>query len=178
MTIHEAWAYGTRRLAQASFMSELDARLLLEFVLQQSHSYLIAHGEEVLSTRQSESYEQVLARAERKEPIPYVLGEAPFYGLTLAVSPAVLIPRPETEQLVDHVLAWAAEHDVRDIIDVGTGSGCIAIALAVNLPDAAVTATDKSAAALAVARENAAQLADGHIHFLQGHLLEPADGSL
>jgi release factor glutamine methyltransferase len=175
MTIHEAWAYGTRRLAQASFMSDLDARLLLEFVLQQGHSYLIAHGEELLTARQAETYERLLARAEKKEPIPYVIGEAPFYGLTLAVSPAVLIPRPETEQLVDHVLAWAGEHDVHDIIDVGTGSGCIAIALAVNLPEVAITATDKSAAALAVARDNAARLTDGRVRFLQGHLLEPAE---
>lgn len=176
MTIQEAWAYGTRRLAQASFMSDLDARLLLEFVLQREHSYLIAHGEERLTERQAEAYERLLARAERKEPIPYLLGEAPFYGLMLTVTPAVLIPRPETEQLIDHILAWAGEHDVRDVIDVGTGSGCIAIALAVNLPGAAVTATDKSAPALAVARDNAARLADGRIRFLQGHLLEPAEG--
>ncbi len=172
MTIREAWADGASRLAQASFTPQLDARLLLEFVLRREHSYLVAHGEESLDIQQKEQYERLLHRAELKEPIAYLLGKAPFYGLMFRVSSDVLIPRPETEQLVDKVLEWAGQHEVATIVDVGTGSGCIAISLARELPKANVTAVDISVGALAVARENGQRLAPGAIQFVQGDLLE------
>lgn len=174
-SIQQAWATGTRRLAQVSSMPELDARLLLEFVLQANHAFLLAHGEELLSAVQVAQYEQLLERAAQGEPIPYIVGEVDFFGLAFVVTPAVLIPRPETEQLVELALAWARAAGAHEIVDVGTGSGCIAISLAVNLPQTAVIATDRSAAALAVARENAARLAP-RVRFAEGHLLDPLSG--
>lgn len=111
------------------------------------------------------------------EPIQYIKGESEFYGLPFEVNRNVLIPRPETEHLVEKVLALAANFDRPRIVDVGTGSGAIAVALAVNLPKASVTAIDVSEAALAVARRNAERngVAD-RIRFLEGDLLAPVAG--
>ena len=158
MNIQEAWAYGNSHLAQASVTPDLDARLLLEHVLQVNHSFLIAHAEENLTDEQTRQYRLLVHRAMQKEPIPYLTGRVTFYGLDLEVSPAVLIPRPETEQLVEHALSWAKSRKRLQIVDVGTGSGCIAVSLAVHLPQATIAAVDISAAALAVARRNASRL--------------------
>ena len=96
MTIQEALASGRKQLA-ASSSPALDARLLLQHVLGVRHTYLVAHGEQVLSAAHEKQYGELLNRAARHEPIPYLIGSAPFYGREFAVSPAVLIPRPETE---------------------------------------------------------------------------------
>jgi release factor glutamine methyltransferase len=173
MTIQEALRYGRSQLHHTSSTPELDARLLLQFVLGQPHTYLIAHGERPLTPPQSQQYQALLRRAQQSEPIPYIIGEAPFYGLTFHVTPDVLIPRPETEQLVEMVLDWAGERGAVQIVDVGTGSGCIAVTLAHHLPQASVTAVDLSPAALAVAQENARRLSGQPITFLEGSLLSP-----
>lgn len=173
MTISEALAYGRQQLHQSDSPA-LDARLLLEYVLQASHSYLVAHSEALLPAEQEQHYRQLLARAARREPIPYLTGRAPFYGRDFIVTPAVLIPRPETELLVEAAAAWAGQRPALHLVDVGTGSGCIAVTLARLLPEASVDATDISAEALAVARRNAEQHGvAARIHFHQGHLLEP-----
>lgn len=172
MDIGAAWAYGRNQLSGVSDSADLDARLLLEHVLGVSYSYLLAHREEPLTAVQVQTYRQLIARAWRKEPVPYLTGQAHFYGMTLQVDAAVLIPRPETERLVDLVLAWAAPRQPLHLVDVGTGSGCIAIALARHLDQAVVTAVDISAAALWVARQNAERLAPGRIEFRQGSLLQ------
>ncbi len=172
-TIHTALAYGRSLLSPTSPTPELDARLLLEHTLDVSHSYLIAHGDEALTAVQIRQYHAYLQRAAAKEPIPYIVGHAPFFGLDFRVTPAVLIPRPETEQLVDIALAWANGRGPISIADVGAGSGCIPITLARHLPHAAVQATDISADALTIARQNADRLAPGRITFHQGNLLEP-----
>ncbi len=112
-----------------------------------------------------------LARAAAGEPIPYLLGRSPFCGLVFDVSPAVLIPRPETEKLVEMAIAWAGDRARLRVVDVGTGSGCIAVALARHRPAAAVLAVDISAAALAVAAGNVARLAPGRVALTQGDLL-------
>ena len=107
MNIEEAWAYGRSHLARASSFPDLDARLLLEHVLQIGHSFIVAYGDKDLALEQELRYRQLIQRARQKEPIPYITGTAPFYGLYFCVNPSVLIPRPETEQLVEHALDWA-----------------------------------------------------------------------
>lgn len=175
-TIHEAWAFGRDQLAQASFTPDLDARLLLEHVLQVGHSYLLAHGEKPLSPVQISAYEALIARAAVKEPVPYLIGKSSFYGFDLHVQPAVLIPRPETEQLVDHALSWAGSRAGLRVVDVGTGSGCVAIAMSRHLAPSTLLATDISLAALEIARVNAQNLAQQPVHFVQSDLLAPLAG--
>ncbi len=173
MNIEEAWVYGRSNLAQVSVTPELDARLLLEYVLDASHSTLITHPDRILTTDQEQLYRQLIQRAEQKEPVPYLTKTAAFYGFEFYVSPAVLIPRPETEQLVEYAVRWAKLHDPLQIVDVGTGSGCIAVTLASHLPKASVVAVDISAEALAVARDNAERYVPERIRFYQGNLLDP-----
>ncbi len=173
MTIQEALRYGRSQLRPTSPSPDMDARLLLQFVLSKPHTHLIAHGERPLTPLQVQQYQSLLKRAQASEPIPYIIGEAPFYGFTFRVTPDVLIPRPETEQLVEMALAWASARESLHLVDVGTGSGCIAVTLAHHLPQARVTAVDLSPAALAVARENARRLTKQSITFLQGSLLSP-----
>lgn len=162
-----------RLLLFTSPTPELDARLLLQHILQVSHSYLIAHDDEQLTAVQIQQYRASLQRAAAKEPIPYILGHTPFYDLEFLVTPDVLIPRPETEQLVQMALSWANRRGPIRIVDVGTGSGCIAITLARHLPQAAIQATDISLPALTIARQNAVRLAPSRVQFHHGSLLEP-----
>ena len=173
MNIQEAWAYGRTHLTQASVTPDLDARLLLEYVLQVNHSHLIAHDEENLTDAQAQRYRRLIHRAQQEEPIPYITGTAAFYGLDFQVTPAVLIPRPETEQLVEYALSWAKFKERPHIVDVGTGSGCIAVSLSLHLAQALVSAVDVSAEALVVARKNARRYVPNRINFYEGNLLEP-----
>lgn len=173
MTIQEALSHGRLQLRATSPTPALDARLLLQHVLQVSHPHLIAHGDQALSPAQATAYRQLLARARQSEPIPYLTGTAPFFGHDFLVTPAVLIPRPETEQLVERAIAWAQPRPAPHIVDVGTGSGCIAISLALALPRATVTAVDISAAALQIAARNLARLAPDRVQLLRGNLLSP-----
>ena len=170
ITIRQAWRDGRAQLHRSPSPA-LDARLLLAHVMGRDHAYLVAHDDEALTPAQAAAYDQLLARAAADEPIPYLIGHAPFYGQEFAVSPAVLIPRPETEQLVDTAIGWARGRGALRVADVGTGSGCIAITLARHLPAVAVAAVDVSAAALAVARANAARLAPGRVALVRGDLL-------
>ena len=177
MNIGEALALG-RDLLPLSPTPALDARLLLEYVLEKQHSYLVTYGDQMLTSGEQATFRTLIARAARLEPIPYITGRAPFYGLEFSVTPAVLIPRPETELLLEAALAWAdqGEDPGRDltVVDVGTGSGCIAILLARRLAKARVDAVDNSPAALALARSNAEALGTAAaIHFYLGNLLEP-----
>ena len=172
MTIGEALIWARRRL-QASPTPHEDARLLLQHLLDAGHAYLVAHPEQSLTTDQERLFRALVARAQQLEPIPYITGEAPFYGLDFIVTPDVLIPRPETEQLVERAISWAQAHAAQRLVDVGTGSGCIAVVLARRLPHASILATDVSAAALDIARRNALrhEVAD-RLRFHEGTLLE------
>ncbi len=170
LTIRQAWRDGRAQLHD-SLAPALDARLLLAHALGRDHAYLVAHDDEALSPAQAAAYANLLARAAAGEPIPYLLGHAPFFGLDFAVSPAVLIPRPETEQLVEMAVAWGRGRGPLRAVDVGTGSGCIAVTLARGLPAAAVAAVDVSAAALAVAAVNVARHAPGRVALARGDLL-------
>lgn len=148
-----------------------EARLLLCHVLGVSHAALEAHPEREVSPGDTAAFRSLAARRAAGEPIAYLTGRREFYGLDFRVTPDVLIPREETELLVDIAL----ETKVARILDLGTGSGCLAIAVAKHLPLAQVTAVDVSAAALAVARGNAARHGV-NVRFLQGDWFAPLAG--
>jgi release factor glutamine methyltransferase len=152
-----------------------DAETLLLRVLGKSRSWLLAHSEEQLPNAEASRYDELLERRYRGEPIQYITGEAEFYGLPFHVTPDVLIPRPETEHLVEKAIELAARLPAPRIVDVGTGSGCVAVALAHRLPQAQITAIDLSAPALAIARQNAERNGVA-IRFLHGDLLAPVAG--
>ncbi len=146
---------GAERLAAVSPEPQRDAAVLLCQVLGRDRAWLLGHPEVSVTAAEQIQYEALLARRELAEPVQYILGEQEFYGLRFAVTPAVLIPRPETEHLVEAVAGWAPKDRPVRIVDVGTGSGAIAVALARLLPLARVDAVDVSEAALNVARGNA-----------------------
>ena len=174
MDIRTALANGRLQL-NTSPTPALDARLLLQHLLNVSHSYLIGHDDAELTVEQARQYANLLAQAAQSTPIPYLIGTAPFMDIDLRVTPDVLIPRPETEQLVETAVSWAMDHSASRIVDVGTGSGCIAISLARRLPQCEITAVDISAAALAIAAENGMEFAPDRITFLQSDLLAATD---
>ncbi len=145
---------------------------LLGDVLGCDQAHLIAYPKRAATPEQAEALSALLDRRLQREPMQYILGYADFFGLRLRVTPAVLIPRPETEQVVEAALAMLADHARPRVLDIGTGSGCIALALKHERPDAEVFACDVSEAALAVARENA----EAHhlaVSFLQADVLAP-----
>ena len=152
----------------------LDAELLLAHVLDHPRAWLWAHPTEEIAPGAAQEFARLLARRLRREPLPYLLGSWEFYGRTFTVSPHVLIPRPETELLVELVLTWARAQQAQRIADIGTGSGAIAITLAAEMPSLHLVAVDLSAQALAVARANARRLGvAARITFLEGDLLQP-----
>jgi release factor glutamine methyltransferase len=157
----------------------MNAELLIMFTLGCDRAYLYAHPERELTPDETQRYDHALARRAAGVPAQYITGHQEFWGLDFIVSPAVLIPRPETEHVVEAVLHLAkadgrgrpSPHDLR-IVDVGTGSGAIAVALAKELPTAQIHATDISPEALEVARANAARHdLTSHIEFHQADLL-------
>jgi release factor glutamine methyltransferase len=176
MTLREALTRATRQLDASSGLcadAARDAALLLRHVLAISHAAQLTEPERELTTEQQATFDALILRRIANEPIQYITGEQEFYGLTLRVTPAVLIPRPETEHLVEAVLAELNLAQSLRILDVGTGSGAIAIALAFHLPNAQITAVDLSAAALEVAAANTARHAlAGRIRYLKSDLLD------
>ncbi|MGZ9165149.1 MAG: peptide chain release factor N(5)-glutamine methyltransferase [Anaerolineales bacterium] len=146
----------TIHLAQTSDTPALDASVLLAHILNKPRTWVMAHPDLTLTTQQQIQLDDSLARLECGEPFPYVVGHWEFFGMDFDVTPDVLIPRPETELLVEKALAWLQESPVRrTVADVGTGSGIIAISIAAHFPDVRVLATDISHEALQVARKNA-----------------------
>jgi release factor glutamine methyltransferase len=168
-----------RRLAPVSDTARLDAQVLLAHLLEKPRAWLLAHPEAELIPGQERVLEELAARLEAGEPLPYLLGHWEFFGLDFTVTPSVLIPRPETELLVEQAQAWLRSHPLRrSAADVGTGSGCIAISLAVNLPGLRVVASDLSWQALQVARHNARRHdVTGQVEFVQSDLI-PAAGNV
>jgi release factor glutamine methyltransferase len=161
------------RLASISESPALDSSVLIAHILNKSRSWVKAHPELTLTNKQQNQLDDSLARLERGESFPYVLGHWEFFGLDFKISPDVLIPRPETELLVEKAIAWLKKHpNKRSILDVGTGSGAIAISIAVNIPDSKILATDISPKALQIAVQNAAKHdADSKIKFMECDLL-------
>jgi len=175
-TIVAALTRGARRFDGLT-MARRDAELLLMHAIGRDRAYLLTHPEAQLTSEQAAVYEEWLARRERHEPIQYIIGEQEFFGLRLRVTPDVLIPRPETEHLVEAALERMERNAPLRIADIGTGSGAIAVALAHALPMAHLTALDISPAALAVARSNAeTHSVSGHIRFCESDLLEAVAG--
>jgi release factor glutamine methyltransferase len=154
-----------------------DAETLLLHLTGNNRAWLLAHLDDELGYEFAEQYIALLERRFAGEPMQYIFGESEFYRLPFRVTPDVLIPRPETEHVVEKVLERAANFAAPRIVDVGTGSGAIAVVLAHELPAAIVTATDLSAAALNVARQNAQRNGVAErVRFLGGDLLQPVAG--
>jgi release factor glutamine methyltransferase len=156
---------------RASGINPREARLLLAAATGRSEASVLAHPEKSLLEKEKSQFLEMAARRAAGEPIAYILGHKDFYGLQLTVNPAVLIPRPETELLVDLALA----REPKSVLDVGTGSGAIALAIKRHRPQVRVVATDASAAALDVARRNAVRF-DLEIEFRHGRWFEPVGG--
>jgi len=176
-TLNHLLLAATRRLSAAGIPddeSRREARLLLGHALGLTPEVLRMHSEREVDAGDAARFEEVVSRRAAREPLAYIVGRREFYGLTFAVTPAVLIPRPETEFVVEAALAAAPA----TVLDVGTGSGCIAIAIAASLPGATVYAIDLSEEALEVARRNAERIgvAD-RVMFLHGDLLTPVRDS-
>lgn len=167
-----------RRLAALSETPYLDAQVLLSHILGQRRSWILAHPDPTLTAQQRQHLDQSLTRLENGVPLPYVLGRWEFYALNFTLTPDVLIPRPETELLVEKALRWLKGHPHRRrCVDIGTGSGCIAVTLAAHIPDAHVTATDISPKALDVAEKNARKHGvESRISFVGGNLLAGLEG--
>jgi release factor glutamine methyltransferase len=185
--IRSALKEGMARLRGANVSSHtLAAEVLLMHAVGHDRAWMYAHPEEVLDAAAAQKYLALIARRAAGEPTQYLTGKQEFWGLEFEVTPAVLIPRPETEHIIEVALEWLGPRGIKinmktgepspplRVADVGTGSGCLAVALAHELPHAETFATDISAAALEVARRNALRhkVAD-RIHFLECDLLTP-----
>ncbi len=181
--VGRALVAATRRLEEAgSDTASLDAQVILAHILDKERSWLFTHYDQVLTQEEAETFTDFVARRAAAEPVAYLVGHREFYGLDLTVDHRVLIPRPETELLVDAVLDHIesrADRSVR-MVDVGTGSGAVAVAVAANCPTVQVCAVDLSPSALAVAKINVSTHdSRGQITLLQSDLLtelpEPVD---
>ncbi len=156
--------------------ARLDAELLLRHVLGKDRAWVLAHIQDDLDPEQHTAFDRLVSRRKKREPLQYIIGTQEFWGLDFIVTPDVLIPRPETELIIESSLKVASGMESPLIIDLCTGSGCIAVSLAKELPASRILATDKSEKALDVARKNARmnQVSD-RIRFLLGDLFEPLD---
>jgi release factor glutamine methyltransferase len=160
MSVGDAVAWGATALDESDIRcvsSRADAMLLLRHVMHLSAAQLHVEWERQLTQEQTQQYNALLRRRQLGEPLQYILGAQEFFGLHFRVTPAVLIPRPETEHLVEAAITRLRDSEEPRILDAGTGSGAIAVALAHNLPTAHITAVDISAQALEVAEQNAKQ---------------------
>ncbi len=163
-----------KRLKPLSESYALDSQVLLAHIINKPRTWILAHPEAQLSHPQQNKLNAALAQLESNIPLPYVLGHWEFFGLDFKISPATLIPRPETELLIEHALDWLGAHpEARQAADVGTGSGCIAITLAVHAPNLTITATDISLEALEIADANVKKHhVDRQITVIHTHLLD------
>ncbi|HEU4327586.1 MAG TPA: peptide chain release factor N(5)-glutamine methyltransferase [Roseiflexaceae bacterium] len=177
MTVARALVWASSTLAGSSPSARLDAELLLAHTLGWSRARVLAEGRIALDAAQQARFAALVERRAALEPVAYLIGQREFYGLVFEVTPAVLVPRPETELLVERALELARTLPPDALIaDIGAGSGAIAVALAVHLPQARISAVDLSPEALAVAGRNAARHGvAGRVRLLQGDLLGPLD---
>lgn len=169
--VRGALAAATQRLGE-----RIDAEALLLHALDKPRAWLIAHDTDVLDDAIRAAFEAMVARREAGEPVAYITGRRGFWSLELDVTPATLIPRPETELLVELALERLPSDRACRVVDLGTGSGAIALAIAKEHPRAEVAAVDLSVDALAVARGNAQRLGLGRVRFLHGTWMTPLSG--
>lgn len=177
-TISSALAHLRQQIAGLTETPGLDAQVLLAFACKKDRSWILAHPEHELNPEEMLKLAEAMARIYAGVPLPYVIGEWEFYQLLFKVTPDVLIPRPETELLVETAIRWLENNPQRTrVAEAGTGSGCIAVSIAVNIPAAQITAIDISRDALIVAEKNATmhQVA-GQIHFQENDLLSGVPG--
>jgi release factor glutamine methyltransferase len=170
---------GRSALKPHSDTPDLDTQLLLSEVLGRARTWILTHPEVELENVQTQAFLRDLARCEAGEALPYVLGWWEFYGRRFQLNPEVLIPRPETELLIEEALLFLTNHPrKRMAIDVGTGCGCIAVTLAVEIPDLCIVATDLERGALRIARKNAIDhQVRSRVRFMQADLLSPVYAS-
>ena len=174
-TISDALHTATLLLERSSASARLDAELLLEHVTGLSRTDFRAAPERALPAAAGWSFQQLIRRRLQGEPVAYIRGQQEFWSLLLEVTPAVLIPRPETELVVERTLALLRP-DAKEMADLGTGSGAIALAVATERPSLQITAVDASGDALEVARRNAARLQIGNVRFERGSWFAPLAG--
>ncbi len=172
------WLRSARRRLHHIEDGGLAAQVILAHVLGKSREFILAHPEQPLTADQQEELESLLTRFEQGEPLAYLTGKREFYGLTFTVTPAVLIPRPETEILVEKALLWLRENPQRRFAaDVGSGSGCIAAALTYHIADLRCVTVDRSWEALQVARCNFEKLGvPQRVLPMMGNLLDAVGG--
>ncbi len=171
-TIAQALKFAKTQIELSSDSASLDAQILLGEIIRQERAYILAHPEHPLTEDQQAHYTEWIRRRASGEPVAYIIGRRAFYDREIAVTRDVLIPRPETELLLEQALAFVKEHPSASVVDVGTGSGALAVTLAAHYPQAQVYATDISPSALAIARYNAF-LNKANVTFFDGDLFEP-----
>lgn len=172
VTIQTALFTARQQISHASDSAALDAQVLLTALLNVDRAYLLAHAERILTADEQQRFAVWVERCASGEPLAYILGRRAFYDREFVVSPAVLVPRPETELLLERALTFAKGRPSLTAVDVGTGSGALAVTFAANCQQATVYAIDMSPAALAIARQNAV-LQQANVVFYEGDLLLP-----
>ena len=177
-TIESTLADAAGQLASVSESPRLDAEIILAWVLDAPRSYLIAHCDEALENKASTSFSTAIARRTKGEPVAYITGRKEFWSLDLKVSRDTLVPRPETELLVEKALALISPDSAGRVLALGTGSGAIAIAIASERRRGEIVATDIDDKTLKIAKENAARHSVENISFVRGSWTEPVDGQL
>ena len=165
LTIKEALKHASNSLHDSD-TSELDSEVLLAYLLKKNRSYFRAWPDRSLSTEELDAYQQLIERRKNGQPIAYLTGEREFWSRSFIVSPDVLIPRPDTELLIDITQQKFTPSQAFSILDLGTGSGAIAITLALEFPNASVTAVDSSTKALAIANKNSQRLNSHKVGFI------------
>jgi release factor glutamine methyltransferase len=173
LRIDAALARASDMLGRASESPRLDAELLLARALDVPRSFLIAHADEEIDSAAGERFQAAVDQRADGMPLAYITGEKEFWSMNLVVTPATLVPRPDTEILVDHALRQIPRESSLQVLDLGTGSGAVALAIARERPLCELVATDLSDEALAVARENARRQKVPNIEFICGNWLEP-----
>ena len=176
-TLAGALDSGRRRLAETSENAALDAEVLLMSLLDCNRSHLRAWPEKKLTPEQVHDYKDLLERRREGWPVAYLTGEREFWSRSFKVAPGVLIPRPDTELLIELALAATPADQPADLLDLGTGSGIIAITLAAERPLARVVAVDASPDALAIAQSNAESIGTANLYLLRGDWLAPLPSS-